>query len=156
MNIAYTCKICHRPRIAQAEDCPSEWVLKLAPLLTCDPCADKRGKYVKAISAIASLCSQVEKLNHWKWTDGKKGEDEKNDRIKPLRSGLVVATKNYAAAVAKIQNLSAPVWMEDFVDQLIEMPDKVALILSVYRKGIKIAANDPREQPELRHATNDP
>ena len=135
MNIAYDCKICKKPRIARyADDCPAEWVNKLAPMLTCDPCADTRKEYLFTLDGIGALCSKLHhiRLLRMDTTEAKQWQDK-------IRAGLVTMTKRYATVMARRDHLSGAVWMEDFVEQLMESPASVGPILQSYRRLLREA-----------------
>lgn len=138
MNIAYTCKICKKPGIASADECPAEWVNKLAPMLTCDPCADNRREYIDSIVLIGDLCARTERMKMLQIdaTEAKMMTDA-------IDRGLVTATRRYCTAIAKTFNLAREVWDRDFVDQLISYPGKVNTILKAYRRGLREVIEHP-------------
>jgi hypothetical protein len=133
MNIAYTCKICKKHGITHhADDCPPTWVKALAPMLTCDDCVDRRTEFLEAVSLIYNLCFKLVKLRN-----AHLNEPELREKARKIREALIAATKRYAEIMAKINHLSAPVWMEDFVDQLMGSPDKSGTILHTYIRLLK-------------------
>lgn len=75
-----------------------------------------------------------------------KKKPESIARIKEILSSL---TKSYSRAVCDYYRQQR-VWDSDFVDQLVESPDKTVLILKLYRKGV--AAQSAR-QPHLPTTT---
>ena len=137
MNIAYHCKICKKQGITvHSDECPPSWVKSLAPMLCCNACVEKRQEYLSSLEDIGKICAAIQKLKAWKYT-----ADELRGKLAALKPLLTIATKRYAAVMARINNLSNMVWMDDFVDQLMESPDKANGILRHYRTLLRNAAN---------------
>ena len=137
MKIAYTCKICKKQGVAEhADDCPPEWVSALSGMLTHDTCADNRREYLDTQSKIARLCSSLERMKmiSMDTTDAAMLREK-------IKTGLTIATKRYTEVIGRIYKLYGALWAEDFVDQLMEYPAKVDVILKTYRKLLREAVN---------------
>jgi hypothetical protein len=130
-SIAYTCKLCRQPNVAEiAEDAPKNYVDRLRPLLTCNPCFDRREKFRNAEAAIYRMCERLLRA------DGQQIERLRSVASEVLKS----ATRAYAEAMAEYRHLPAVVWSNDFVDMLIERPEKAGFFLKQYRDRLRKAA----------------
>lgn len=147
MNITYHCKICKQPGIAKCDDdCPPDTIKRLAPLLTCDRCFDIRAEYISSVGNIGTLCVSLERIELLRM-DTTEAAMTRNR----IRAGLMKETQRYCAAVAKTVKASGNIWDVDFVEQLMEYPAKVGIILQTYRKMLKAAVAQP-VTPELTPA----
>jgi len=133
MNIAYTCKICKQPHLAECPDgTKNEWIAMLGPLLTCDPCSDLRDKFNRAQNRICKACWAIARAEQIGKDDAEIGMIR--DRCRRV---LMVATRAYAEAVAVYRKLDVIVWNADFVDILVNRPENPLAILRDYRAGLR-------------------
>lgn len=131
-NISYNCKRCHRPGTAQYDP---EWVSevsKWAPMLTCNPCAD----YLERLRRLKDV---VYKLS----IDANRSSDQKG--ISRVRDGLTLVTKKIAFVVSREYRVMNE-WSIEFVDQIMERPDKSLLIVDTYEKMIGTRARAAHEE----------
>jgi len=128
-KVPYTCRFCGAQRMASYDDdCPGIQLEKWMKVICCNKCADFRVQRGNLTDGIASACRviQVETFN------GATLPLEKETRI---RLKLVKLTKRYATLMCDHLHLTN-VWNPDFVDQLMEHPDKWGLILKTYVGGL--------------------
>lgn len=133
MNYPYTCKICGTPGIAEAyDDCPVEWMKKLAPLLACDPCADLKTRLLNARDSILRACKALVRGEEI----GIKPEDMATIRRK-CREVLMRSTREYADVIRIYRKSDKLVWSEDFAENLLTSPGKAVSLLRFYRESVK-------------------
>jgi len=120
MNIHKTkCRFCHCDIDAQADpDCPVEWVAKLLPLVCCDRCGDYQQWLNRATHVVKKMCYD------WAALGPKKRAEKQND----LFVKLTGTTQRIATKVCAFHRISYE-WDRDFVDQLMEKPDKAEFIV---------------------------
>jgi hypothetical protein len=71
-----------------------------------------------------------------------------------VRAVLTVTTQNYARLIASQRNLENVYWKQDFVDQLMDNPERQFIILQHFRKMVPMTYA-PREAAEARTPHND-
>ena len=132
MNIAYTCRMCRQPHVVEIpEDSDPKWVRQLSPMLTCNPCYDRRQRFVKSTTNIINLC--------WKLFNVREsGNTAKYGAMRPkVRELLSDATRAYAIVMAEYRGLSNYVWAEEWVEDFMAKPDTAAEILRNYRNHLR-------------------
>lgn len=145
MNVAYKCKFCGREGIAVADDeGASMFVLeKWTPALCCDRCADfmvtKRNQQAKIERACVFLGQSRQTL------DGSKLREIEA----AVREKLVEMTKRFSAIVCDHYR-KTNVWENDFVEMLMDHPDKLYQICAQYVRGIR-TIHDRQPTTELQH-----
>ncbi len=139
MNIDYTCKFCRRTGIAQlADDLPADWIQldKWKAMLCCNRCADymeAKRKCLWAIRKAAILLAQMRVT----------ATGQELLKIEAaVRERLVGLTKRFAAVVCDYL-LVETVWEEEFVNMLMDKPDRCEDIASHYVRGIRALKNKP-------------
>ena len=143
----YACRICRTEHVAQADDCcPSEWITGLATILVCDRCCDYRVGRRKYGEMIARACGEIRAAA----LTPKGVPAEMRQSMEALLRNL---TQSYARIVCRYHGLG-DMWDEDFVNQLIDYPDRAWTILRAYEDQVR----DERKKPsaELPNYSNDP
>lgn len=137
------CKFCGVPVTVESHaDCPSEWVESLLKMLSCNRCADYRAKMSAIGSAIRKVC-----LNFVQLANSKTDDAEKTGKV---RKSLEALTWKVAEATCKFYRTRAVIYNQDFVDQIMENPDRSSLILKTYAAMVRQEARQQRQQHEQR------
>lgn len=133
MPIAYHCKVCRQPGLAEIEpESDMAAVRRLAPMLTCNPCYDRRERLVKATTLIIKTCWRFFNIQ----STAKKKEVIEEAR-RESRSIIEAATRAYAIVMAEYRGLPNYVWDQSWVDDFMAAPDTVSQILKNYRAALK-------------------
>lgn len=136
-QIEYKCKLCGKPGTAEfPEHAPQEAVDKWFPMLAHNRCADLRRDRDDSEVLIRFACHRIINAS----------EEKKAVIVSKARIILERATKSYANSLAGILERE-PIWSRDFVDLIIQQPEKVNQILSKYRDKI-------RAQPRRREGAD--
>lgn len=122
-KIPYNCKFCKREGIAQYDETVVGNVDNWKPYLSCDPCASYHTRRLTLEDKIYNACTRL--IIH-------KGNPDVAGKV---RDKLKRLTQSYAAIVCKYLN-KGYCWEEDFVEQLIECPNKCRKICYQYRKMV--------------------
>lgn len=137
------CKFCGIPVTVESDpDCPPEWAESLLNMLSCNRCADYRAAMGRIGAAIRKVC-----LNYIQLVNGKTITDDGRNKV---RKGLEALTWKVADATCKFYRTRATIYSQDFVDQIMEHPDKSALILKTYAGMVRDEARKQRQQHEQR------
>ena len=118
------CKFCGKQLTVESDnECPPEWVASLLPMLACNRCADYRARMAKLSDGIRFAClNYIQLVNCNKLTD----EDTAKTRVT-----LTTLTKCVADVVCRFYS-RVTAWEPDFVQQLLDYPDKHAKVLATY------------------------
>lgn len=128
-TMPYTCPLCGLKSSAEYD---SDFVKKAEfwkSLLHCDRCADYRARIVslrESCKALAMVYLTHRFLVH-------KVEPQFEQRI---RAGLIEKTKAIAFAACNHWKRTM-IWEPDFVQQILDQPDKVELIVNLYVRSIQ-------------------
>lgn len=134
---AYKCKICGAEHVAMAsDDGDPAWNITLAKLLVCDRCADYRQGRRKYGEAIATVCAQIRGALLSSKGLSQSVEDEARKQLRNL-------TQSYARVACRHRGM-ADVWDEEWVNMLVEKPDKVWIILREYEAGLQATKTKAR------------
>lgn len=131
------CKFCGREcEVEQDQDCPDEWAAKLLPMVCCNPCADFRSALTATGAEIHRTClGYIQMKNSNKATPEKEGQ---------FRRVLEVSTRRIADTVCRFYRLQPVVWDIDFVQQILEKPDKSWAIISTYIRMVAAESRKPK------------
>lgn len=123
------CKFCGVMLTVESDpDCPQEWAESLLKLLACNRCADYRAKMTKIGVEIRRVCT-----NYIQLVNSKKGDEETKSKTRKLLEGM---TWKVAEATCKFYGTPF-IYDQEFVDQIMEHPDKSTIILKAYAKTIR-------------------
>jgi len=140
----YTCGCCGCAGQAEYD---SEFIHKAElwkAKLVCNPCGD----FLSAMLRLRACCYESAILFH-----RAKGQKEEGIIKAELRRKLTTLTHRVSRITAAHWRTSE-LWDPDFVDQILEQPDKIKAIFTIYQQSVR-AASRP-QQPEFRPVTNDP
>lgn len=128
MTIPAQCKFCHVPiQAVAADDCPELNIKAWIPLLCCDRCGSFQSWFRRTIDSTRYLCRSWSLLPHKQREAGRGDIAEALERI----------TKRIAEVTCKYYRVGFT-WDRDFVDQLMEMPDKAEFICRQYEDKIRL------------------
>lgn len=129
-TLTYNCKMCGQPGQAKYDsDTPQPWVNKLKALLTCDRCYDYISVRNKLRSDIYKCAMRVKTVRDRRIVD-------MDEVLKKCRRDLLDLTRSFAKLVCG--HYKRPfLWEPEFVDQLMDLPDKAIKILKLYEENIK-------------------
>lgn len=131
MTIPHTCRIC---RIAISlephPDCPELKIAGWLPLVVCNRCAEFRQWVWRAEKGVNAVC-------HRYWLLKCHGKEK--DFTAEVRDRLNTLTRVFADRVCRHYGVATK-WEPDFVQQLLDMPEKALGILAVYEKLIAKSA----------------
>lgn len=122
-SVKGTCKICKKDVVVRIDDeylGSDEGVLKMA---TCNRCYDLRNDCENAEDNIANACRWL--IQHPKISP---------EKLLAARKKLEGWTRDYAEAVAAMENSTKVIWSEEFAKNLMERPDKWHEQLKFYRQ----------------------
>lgn len=133
------CKFCGSDcEVEQHEDCPDEWADKLLPMVACNRCADFRSNLTSHGSDVHKACaSYIQVLN------SNKGTQEKEQQ---MRRTLEIMTRRIADTTCRFYRLEPAVWDIDFVQQIMEKPEKSWAIISTYIRMVAAESRKPRQE----------
>jgi hypothetical protein len=135
MKYEYTCKFCQKPGFVITGDAPMELEAgkRWYPMLCCNRCGDFRISLRKARHALMNIARQLATA-----APAKIGElrAAKTDAIESITKRISTLACDYY----RVQN----VWCADFVDQILEKPDKADIIVKVYVNGISKISKEGR------------
>lgn len=137
MTHTKNCKFCGLPVTVESHpDCPVEWAESLLKLLSCNRCADYRSAMARIGAAIRKVCLTMLQSN--------------NPEVgAKSRKSLEALTWKVAEASCKFYRVNT-IYSQDFVDQLMENPDKSSLILKTYAGFVRDEARNQKQQHEQR------
>lgn len=137
------CKFCGIPVTVESDpDCPPEWAESLLKMLACNRCADYRARMGRIGAEIRKIC-----LNLIQLINSKTATDEATGKARKL---LEAMTWKVAEATCKFYRTRTTIYSQDFVDQIMEHPDKSSLILKTYAGMVRDEARRQRQQHEQR------
>ena len=141
-KVPYTCRFCGAKHVAEYDDtCPGIQVENWMKLICCNRCADFRIVRGIIMDGIAGACRLVQIGTF----NGKKLPPDKEGAV---RVKLEMLTKRFATLMCGSLGL-ANVWDSDFVNQLMEHPDKWPVVLRAYANGLRSFKTIP---PSRTHA----
>ena len=149
-SIEFICKFCKHHGVAQYDErCPALNLEAWAKSLCCNRCGDYHARRLVLEAAIKKA---VERLVVTRQTCS----DRKGEIIQAIRQVFTELTKSYARLVCEFSCLQF-VWEQEFVDLLMEKPDRWYFIIANYRKQISAIQQMPMAitQPELVDAGSD-
>lgn len=131
------CRLCLKPLTVEVDDSYGEHgdPFKLLPMATCNRCFDLRETRIR-------IESQVARASRMLIMQPKMDASIRNK----IRDSLRIATQAYARYVADLNNSKVMAWNEDFVDLIMEKPDRSLTALTLYRN------NRTKEIQEQRRA----
>ena len=133
MTYQATCKFCRKPLTVESDqNCPDEWAARLVALLACNSCADYRSRMTRYLDAIRKTC-----LDYIQAHNAKELKAEDEDKV---RSTLRRLTQGVAAAACRHRGI-VTIWEPDFVQQLIDMPDKSNKVVAAYLRLLPTKPN---------------
>lgn len=137
------CKFCGIPVTVQSgPDCPPKWAESLLNMLSCNRCADYRAAMGRIGAEIRKVClSMIQMIN------GKVSTPEKEAGFRKM---LEKMTWKVAEATCKFYRTKLVIYNQDFVDQIMEHPDRSSLILKTYAGMVRNEARQQRQQHEQR------
>lgn len=136
------CKFCGVPVTVESDaDCPMSWVDSLLGMLSCNRCADYRAGMSRIGAAIRKVC-----LNYIQLINSKTSTEDAAHKARKLLEGL---TWKVADATCRFYRIKT-IYSHDFVDQIMEKPDKSAIILRTYAGLVRDEAKRQRQQHEQR------
>jgi hypothetical protein len=120
------CKLCHKPLTIEIDDAYAELgdPFKMLPTATCNRCFDLRERRIR-------IEGQVARASRMLIMQPKMDAAVRNK----IRDGLRVATQAYARYVADLNFSGQIAWNEEFVDIIMEQPQKSLTALSIYRNN---------------------
>jgi hypothetical protein len=122
MTFAYKCKFCGELGAATCDDeCPGINIEKWLPLLCCNRCGDYQQWLNRATHVVKKMCYD------WAALGPKKRAEKQND----LFVKLTETTQRIATKVCAFHRIPYE-WDRDFVDQLMEKPDKAEFIVRLF------------------------
>lgn len=132
------CKFCGIPVAVESDpDFPPEWADVLLKLLSCNRCADYRSRMGRMGAEIRKICLNTIQTSN----------DESKAKSRKLLEGM---TWKVAETTCKFYRVRNTIYSQDFVDQLMENPDKSSLILKTYAGMVRNEARQQRQQHEQR------
>jgi len=135
------CKFCGLPVTVESDpECPPEWAQSLLNMLACNRCADYRAAMGRIGAEIRKVC-----LNMIQMINGRVSTPEKEAKI---RKAVENMTWKVAEATCKFYRVKNVIYDQDFVDQIMEHPDKSSKILSTYAGMVRQEARNQRQQHE--------
>lgn len=136
------CKFCGLPVTVQSDpDCPQEWAESLLKMLSCNRCADYRSAMGQIGAEIRKVClGMIQMIN---------GKVSTPDREAGIRKILERLTWKVAEATCRFYRIKT-IYDQDFVDQIMEHPDKSSAILRTYAGLVRQEARQQRQQHEQR------
>lgn len=139
MTITANCKFCKVPIVAEAHpDCPELNLKAWLPLLCCNRCGEFQQWLRKMIGWTRKTCVAWSTRPH-KAREASRGEThEELQRI----------TRRIAEVVCKFHWIET-VWELDFVEQLMERPDRAEAIVKLYEGACRRESLRSRSQPEV-------
>lgn len=127
-RIAYNCPKCGKPGEGKADPgVDQQWVDTLAKLLHCNRCADFLDRHCVLERRIRGAAFIVLSAEHSK---------DKAAVIDAMRDRLIDLTKTFAHLVCDFYR-KVFTWEPDFVEQLIEKPEKAGRIIQLYEEMIR-------------------
>lgn len=99
-------------------------------MLACNPCADNRRIFKDTQDSIFQRCFEFDR----------EGVVEKEKLRERVKASLVLLTRGYAKSCAYIFKAPQVIWAPEFVELLMEQPDKVGRILYNYREEVRRTA----------------
>lgn len=131
------CKFCGADcEVEQHEDCPDDWAEKLLAMVACNRCADFRTNLSTHGADVHKACA-----NYIQVLNSNKGTTEKEQQ---MRRTLEILTRRIADTACRFYRLKPVVWDPDFVQQIMERPDKSWAIISTYIRMVAAEARKPK------------
>ena len=129
-DVIYTCKECGQSkRIPVPEDAHPSAVEKFSKILHCNRCAD-------FLSAKSSLIYDGYKMADEILRCKTLGFEENHQAFVIIRKELAGITKRFAAQVCNYHGIRT-IWEPDFVQHIIDNPEKFALVCRLFEKRVK-------------------
>jgi hypothetical protein len=126
-RILHSCRICKVPiELQQDDDCPAFQADVLRKMVVCNRCGDFRKVWWRIEDAIKGVCMQV-------WTEQSRAKPD-SDTLALCRRRLLDLTRKLCARTCDHYRVQF-FWQEDFVEQLMEKPEKAGMILGIYEKS---------------------
>ena len=138
--IAYKCPLCGKDGRAEYDPEGVNQLEHWKKLLHCNRCAD----FMVELRSLRERARQISMAHMTLQKTGKLTEERRSE----LRSKLSEATKAIAGLVGHQWSI-VPVWEPEFIDQLLEFPDKSEFIVNQYARMIKDAAAQTHAQARL-------
>lgn len=129
--MTYTCGLCGKPGEAEYESDMVHNIDRWVSILHCNRCADFR-------SMLRKLRENCKRLTVLRWQLQKFGKMTE-DRETTIRTQLASLTKAISQLVCTHWRV-AIVWEPDFVNQMLNFPDKTEFIVNHYAEMIKVSA----------------
>jgi len=132
MTHSKPCKFCGIPlTVESSHDCPADWSNVILGLLACNRCADYRSSMIRLNDSIRRTCQTFIQMHN----AGAMNEETTT----ALRQTLGTLTKRVADAVCRFYRV-ALIWEPDFIQQLIDQPDKHTRVISTYTRLVRESA----------------
>jgi len=132
MNIAYECKFCQKPGVVTIDDPEAMFqVPKWKHLISCNRCADyseRKRLFFERIETATAI------LNQFRMT---LAPEKINSAESKIREKLTAITKQLSALVCDYYR-KTNVWDVEFVNLLMERPEKTWAICNQYVRNIKV------------------
>lgn len=138
MTLPSKCKFCGLQLEAEcADDCPQEWIDVLLPSLCCNRCGGYLEWRRRILSSVKRTCQD--------WAV--KGAETRAAEAQAVFARLEKVTRNIVLVMARFHRATVGVyWHRDFVDQLMERPDKSAAIIAAFENECRRAASSSSAQ----------
>lgn len=121
------CKVCGKTLVLTIDDDYAAMgdPQKLSGLATCNPCYDNLSTRSNCERQVFRACRTLAMQPRL--------SSEIRTRIRDV---LVKTTKSYALAVAEFFHAKEYMWDEEFVNMLMDMPEKAGVILTKYKQDV--------------------
>lgn len=127
MTIVTSCKFCKGPITATAHpDCPELHLEAWKPLLCCNRCGEFQEWFRRIINRARAAAGEWAVLLPTKREAGRQDTAEK----------LAQITRRIADVVCRFYRIGY-YWDQDFIDQIMEQPDKTERIIRAYENGCR-------------------
>ena len=117
--------------------------LNLIPMATCNRCYDQKFSRQSIEEKIQKNCYKLA-------NDQKMKQESKNE----IRAKLTILTRSYSRAIADQRNVDDKFWTQEFVENLMDNPDKCFVVMQAFRRLVP-RTFAPREAAEPRTPHND-
>ena len=127
-KISYHCKFCRRPGVAEYDEGMVRDVSKWATMLACDPCGD----FMDSKRRLKDIFRSI----GYRLTTARLTRSKKLDEVEAeSRKRFAEASRTFAALVCSYYRC-ALIWEPEFVEQLIDAPNRTDHIAEFYFRSV--------------------